>query len=116
MKDYATKDEVQQIVAKAINEAVGEIAGLIHDMGQRIYEVLIPMQADIAELKKDVAVLKKDVAILKIDVATLKKEMKEVRAELKINTKAIIRMRSTENSILDVLTQNNVIRKELMII
>ncbi len=78
MADYATKGDVQNIVDKAVGKAVEDLSEVIYDMGQRIHEELVP----------------------------IKKDIKQVKLEVRDNTKSIIRLKATNDAILDALIED----------
>ena len=65
---YATRDNVQTIVDRAVED----MSSIIIDLAQNIHIELLSIREDISELKEDVAMLKTDVCALKADVAELK--------------------------------------------
>jgi hypothetical protein len=50
MTQYATKDDVQEIVEKAVDKAVNDLSEVIRDFANHVDERFTKVEADIAEL------------------------------------------------------------------
>jgi len=52
MAEYATKDDVQEIVGKAVKDAVSELSEIIGSFAQQVDERFNTVERDIRELKE----------------------------------------------------------------
>ncbi len=59
MAEYATKNEVQEIVTSAVTKAVDDLSGVISGLAQTMHGELVEIKSDISVLQLDVSDLKK---------------------------------------------------------
>jgi hypothetical protein len=76
MTEYATKNDVQIIV----NKAVEDLSGVVAQLAQMMHKELLIIKGDIAELKQDVSILKQDVTVLKRDMIEVKHDVAELKS------------------------------------
>lgn len=71
MADYATKQDVEQIVEKAVGKAVEDLSAIIGDFAAQVDTRFNKVEADISEMKIDISEMRSDIDEVKTDISRL---------------------------------------------